>query len=152
MHWLTPMAITLDAVFLFHYHFVDEHIIGVVFMLIGNEKSLASKSCGVSSPCLWGIFQQQSHCRLPDTKWPPNSHHWYFPWVKSYLCCQLNYKLALCSTFSITSPIISHTLKSHCPPENRLLLQTSLFHCFQITVSLFPHQLLIVPLTSVIAA
>ena len=41
------MAITLDAVFLFPYHFVDEHIIGVVFMLMGNEKSLASKSCAL---------------------------------------------------------------------------------------------------------
>ena len=41
------MVITLDAVFLFHYHFVDEHIIGVAFILIGNEKSLALKSCAM---------------------------------------------------------------------------------------------------------
>lgn len=61
--------------------------------------------------------------------------------------------MACCFVFPISSPIISHILKSYHSPDNRLFLQTSLSHCFQITVcDLFPLQLLIVILTSVITA
>ena len=85
------MAITLDAVFLFHYHFVDEHIIGVVFILIGNEKSLASKSCAMFPALVYEASSSSNlTARVPGAKWWPNSHHRYFPWVKSYVCCQLN--------------------------------------------------------------